>query len=50
MTQIYYDNFGVKVTDTMFIAPTGDQYPIRNISSVQVRIQSGVGAFGKIII
>lgn len=33
----YYDEKSVSVTDTVFITPSGDQYPIRNISSVMVR-------------
>ena len=36
MTQLYNLN-GVVVTDTAFITPNGDQYPIRNITSVKVR-------------
>ena len=37
MAMTFYDNNGIKVTDTTFITPEGDQYPIRNITSVQVR-------------
>jgi energy-coupling factor transporter transmembrane protein EcfT len=33
----FYNAGGVVVTDTTFITPNGDQYPIRNITSVQVR-------------
>jgi len=42
MATTFYDNFDVKVTDTVFVTPRGDQYPIRNISSVQVRIKSNL--------
>ena len=37
MSTTFYDNFGIQVTDTVFKTPKGDQYPIRNISSVKVR-------------
>ena len=33
----FYKAGGVVVTDTTFITPNGDQYPVRNITSVQVR-------------
>ena len=33
----FYNIGGIVVTDTAFIASNGDQYPIRNITSVQVR-------------
>jgi len=33
----FYNSNGIIVTDTAFITPNGDQYPIRNISSVKVR-------------
>jgi len=32
-----YNDNSIVVTDTTFITPNGDQYPIRNITSVQVR-------------
>lgn len=34
---VYFEGRGVKVTDAMFVDATGDQVPIRNISSVRVR-------------
>jgi hypothetical protein len=37
MEKIFYQNNGCTISDTVFITPTGDQYPIRNISSVKVR-------------
>jgi hypothetical protein len=37
MTKIYYQNNGCSISDTVFITPNGDQYPIRNITSVKVR-------------
>ena len=37
MAKIYYSQYGVSVTDTVFITPMGDQYPIRNITSVAIR-------------
>ena len=37
MSTIYYDQNNVKVTDAVFVTPIGDQYPIRNITSVSVR-------------
>lgn len=37
MSTVFYDKNHVKVTDSVFVTPTGDQYPIRNISSVSVR-------------
>ena len=33
----FYNDGSIVVTDTTFITPIGDQYPIRNITSVQVR-------------
>lgn len=33
----FYNNQSIIVTDTTFVTPNGDQYPIRNITSVQVR-------------
>ena len=33
----FYNDGSIEVTDTTFITPNGDQYPIRNITSVQVR-------------
>ena len=33
----FYNDGAIVVTDTTFITPNGDQYPIRNITSVQVR-------------
>ena len=35
--KIFFDEAGAKVSSTMFVDPSGDQYPIRNITSVQVR-------------
>lgn len=35
--KIFYDQNDILVSDTVFITPKGDQYPIRNISSVSVR-------------
>ena len=37
--KVFFDEGGAKVTTTMFIDPSGDQYPIRNITSVQVRFK-----------
>lgn len=37
MTKMYYQNNGCSISDTVFITPNGDQYPIRNITSVKVR-------------
>jgi hypothetical protein len=37
----FYNSAGVVVTDTSFITPNGDQYPIRNITSVKIRKQGG---------
>ena len=39
MTQetVFFDKNGVKVTDAVLVVPSGDSYPIRNISSVAVR-------------
>jgi len=37
MGQIYYDKNGCSISDTVFVTPIGDQYLIRNISSVKVR-------------
>lgn len=37
MPTIYYEKNSVKVTDTVFVTPRGDQYPVRNISSVAIR-------------
>jgi hypothetical protein len=37
MEKIFYQNNGCSISDTVFITPSGDQYPIRNISSVKVR-------------
>jgi len=37
MSKVYYDQHGISVTDTVFITPVGDQYPIRNITSVAIR-------------
>jgi len=37
MSTTFYDNFGIKITDAVFETPKGDQYPIRNISSVKIR-------------
>jgi hypothetical protein len=42
----FYNSNGIVVTDTAFITPNGDQYPIRNISSVKVR---KVGMNGKLL-
>lgn len=33
----YYESENIVVTDTVFMTAKGDQYPIRNISSVMVR-------------
>ena len=37
MAKTFYDANGISVSDTVFVAPNGDQYPIRNITSVSVR-------------
>jgi hypothetical protein len=37
MKKIFYNKNDILVSDTVFIATNGDQYPIRNISSVSVR-------------
>ncbi len=37
MEKIFYQNNGCSISDTVFITPKGDQYTIRNISSVKVR-------------
>jgi hypothetical protein len=37
MAKVFYDANGINVSDTVFVAPSGDQFPIRNITSVSVR-------------
>ena len=36
MSKIYLKEGGISVTDAMFISKEGEQYPIRNISSVRM--------------
>ena len=43
MPTIFYEDSGIVVSDTTFILPNGDQYPVRNISSVKVRDKDIVG-------
>ena len=35
MANIFFEERGLKITDTVLVTPSGDQYPIRNISSVK---------------
>lgn len=37
--KVFFEEAGARVTSTMFVDPSGDQYPIRNITSVQVRFK-----------
>ncbi|QWD45794.1 hypothetical protein G6661_09010 [Polynucleobacter paneuropaeus] len=34
---VFFNQGGVKITDAVFTTPNGDNFPIRNISSVAVR-------------
>jgi hypothetical protein len=34
---VFFNQAGIKITDAVFTTPNGDNFPIRNISSVAVR-------------